>query len=242
MKDIAEAYLSANLLLCPLARRRPASGHKGCWCHCWLDRCRIIEPTAAAIAYGLDKKGESNILMFDLGGTFDVSVLTIDDGVFEVLATNSDTILLHKKKHGDDAAKDPKAMGKLKREAERPNDPSLFSCLKGINPDEAVPSGAAVQGGVLTGDDAVADVLQPDYEPSDSWCETTIEVAFEIDVDGILHCIGSRQGNGKSESITITNDKGRLSQEDIDRMVAEAEAMADDDNKVKEQIGGPEPV
>ena len=61
-----------------------------------LNVARIInEPTAAAIAYGLDKKGgEKNILVFDLGGgTFDVSVLTIDNGVFEVLATNGDTHL-----------------------------------------------------------------------------------------------------------------------------------------------------
>lgn len=61
-----------------------------------LNVARIInEPTAAAIAYGLDKKGgEKNILVFDLGGgTFDVSILTIDDGVFEVLATNGDTHL-----------------------------------------------------------------------------------------------------------------------------------------------------
>lgn len=56
---------------------------------------RIInEPTAAAIAYGLDKKGEKNILVFDLGGgTFDVSILSIEDGIFEVLATNGDTHL-----------------------------------------------------------------------------------------------------------------------------------------------------
>lgn len=101
-----------------------------------LKVARIInEPTAAAIAYGLDKKGESNILVFDLGGgTFDVSVLTIDDGVFEVLATNGDThlggedfdnriidhwIKAFKASTGLDANKDAKAKGKLKREAEK---------------------------------------------------------------------------------------------------------------------------
>ena len=98
---------------------------------------RIInEPTAAAIAYGLDKKGgEKNILVFDLGGgTFDVTLLTIDNGVFEVLATNGDTHLggedfdqrimkyflkVFKKKHKKDMSKDKRAMQKLRREAER---------------------------------------------------------------------------------------------------------------------------
>merc|ERR1719356_293653 len=97
---------------------------------------RIInEPTAAAIAYGLDKKGkEQNILVFDLGGgTFDVSVLTIDNGVFEVVSTNGDTHLggedfdqrildyfmkLIKRKYSKDVSKDPRARQKLRREAE----------------------------------------------------------------------------------------------------------------------------
>merc|ERR1712211_21788 len=98
---------------------------------------RIInEPTAAAIAYGLDKKdGEKNILVFDLGGgTFDVSLLTIDNGVFEVIATNGDThlggedfdqrviehfIKVFKKKTGKDIRKDDKAVQKLRREVEK---------------------------------------------------------------------------------------------------------------------------
>lgn len=98
---------------------------------------RIInEPTAAAIAYGLDKKGEEkNILVFDLGGgTFDVSVLALDNGVFEVLSTSGDThlggedfdhrvmeyfIKLIKKKYNKDISKDNKALGKLRRECER---------------------------------------------------------------------------------------------------------------------------
>ena len=98
---------------------------------------RIInEPTAAAIAYGLDKsEGESQIIVYDLGGgTFDVSLLSIDDGVFEVLATAGDTHLggedfdnrvieymlkQYKKKTGTDVSKNLRALGKLKREVEK---------------------------------------------------------------------------------------------------------------------------
>ncbi len=97
---------------------------------------RIInEPTAAALAYGLDKKGEKNILVFDLGGgTFDVTLLTIENGVFEVLATNGDTHLggedfdqrlieyfmnLWKRKYKSDLSKDKRALGKLRREVEK---------------------------------------------------------------------------------------------------------------------------
>merc|ERR1712242_410834 len=96
----------------------------------------INEPTAAAIAYGMDKKeGEKNVLVFDLGGgTFDVSLLTIDNGVFEVVATNGDThlggedfdqrvmehfIKLYKKKKGKDLRKDVRAVQKLRREVEK---------------------------------------------------------------------------------------------------------------------------
>merc|ERR1712060_99128 len=96
----------------------------------------INEPTAAAIAYGMDKKdGEKNVLVFDLGGgTFDVSLLTIDNGVFEVVATNGDTHLggedfdqrvmqhfmkVFQKKHGKDMSKDKRAIQKLRREVEK---------------------------------------------------------------------------------------------------------------------------
>jgi heat shock protein 5 len=142
MKETAEAFLGKNIK--DVAMTIPAyfndaqrQAKKDVGVIAGLNVARIInEPTAAAIAYGLDKKGgEKNIVVFYLGGgTFDVSILTIDNGVFEVLATNGDThlggedfdqrimeyfIKLIKKKNGKDISKDNRALGKLRRECER---------------------------------------------------------------------------------------------------------------------------
>lgn len=142
MQDIAEAYLGKKVTHAVVTvpayfndAQRQATKDAGTISG--LNVMRIInEPTAAAIAYGLDKKeGEKNILVFDLGGgTFDVSLLTIDNGVFEVVSTSGDThlggedfdqrvmeyfIKLTKKKKGKDIRKDNRALQKLRREVEK---------------------------------------------------------------------------------------------------------------------------
>ena len=142
MRQTAESYLDKEIKNAVVTvpayfndAQRQATKDAGTISGMKVDRI-INEPTAAAIAYGLDKKGgEKNILVFDLGGgTFDVTLLTIDNGVFEVLATNGDThlggedfdqrimkyfIKLFKKKHKTDMSKDKRAMQKLRRESER---------------------------------------------------------------------------------------------------------------------------
>jgi len=406
MKETAEAYLGKKVTHAVVTvpayfndAQRQATKDAGTIAG--LNVLRIVnEPTAAAIAYGLDKKGgESQIIVYDLGGgTFDVSLLSIDDGVFEVLATAGDThlggedfdnrvidhfIKLYKQKTGTDVSGNQRALGKLKREVEKAkrtlssqmstkleiesfeggNDlsetltrakfeelnvdlfrktlkpveqvlkdsgvkkddiaeivlvggstriPKVQQLLKeffgkepskGINPDEAVAYGAAVQGGILSGEEGLEEIVLIDVCPLSVGIETTggvftkliprntviptrktqifstaadnqptvliqvyegersmtkdnnllgkfelngippaprgvpqIEVTFEIDRNGILKVSASDKGTGKSESITITNEKGRLSQEDIDRMVREAEEFASEDEAQRKRI------
>ncbi|CAG9460862.1 unnamed protein product [Pedinophyceae sp. YPF-701] len=409
MKEIAEAYLGHSVSHAVVTvpayfndAQRQATKDAGVISGLKVERI-INEPTAAAIAYGLDKKGgEKNILVYDLGGgTFDVSILTIDNGVFEVVSTNGDThlggedfdqrmmeyfIRLVKRKHGKDIGKDGRALAKLRREVERAKRalssqhqirvevealvegidlsepltrarfeernldlfrktlgpvkkamsdaglekseideivlvggstriPKVQELLKeafdgkepnkGVNPDEAVAYGAAVQGGILSGvqDDNTKDILLIDVCPLSMGIETVggvmtkliprntviptkksqvfttyqdqqstvsiqvfegertmtkdnhllgkfdlsgippaprgvpqIEVTFEIDANGILNVGAQDKGTGKSERITITNDKGRLSEEDIERMVREAEEFAESDKAAKAKI------
>lgn len=366
-----------------------------------LEVLRIInEPTAASLAYGLEKKKDEKIAVYDLGGgTFDISVLEIGDGVFEVKSTNGDTHLggddfdqaiinwlvsEFKKENGVDLSKDAMALQRLKEAAEKAkcelstsqqtdiNLPFITAdatgpkhlnvnltrakldqlvddlicrtvapvrnCLKdggldvaamdevvlvggmtrmpkvqdkvrelfgkdphkGVNPDEVVAMGAAIQGGVLKGE--VRDVLLLDVTPLSLGIETLggvfttliernttiptrkseifstaadnqpsveihvlqgerkmaadnksigrfhldgipsaprgmpqIEVAFDIDANGILHVSAKDLGTGKEQKITITASSG-LDKSEIEKMVKDAEQHASDDQKQREAV------
>jgi len=411
MKQTAEAYLGCNVTKAVVTvpayfndAQRAATKDAGVIAG--LDIIRIInEPTAAAIAYGLDKvsSDEKNVLVFDLGGgTFDVSLLSVTDGVFEVLSTNGDTHLggedfdqrvmeyfmkVIKKKTGKDIRQDARAMQKLRREVEKAKRalssshqtrieieslidgqdfsetltrakfeelnmdlfkdtlkpvkkvlddaeltkgditdvilvggstriPKIRQLVKeffkgkeprgGVNPDEAVAEGAAVQACILSGDESAcgnADMVVIDTVPLSLGIETVrgvmakvisrntaiptkksqvfstaadnqevvtikvyegerpmtkdnhllgkfdltgippaqrgvpqIEVTFSVNADGMLEVSAKDKGSEREEKIVITNDNNRLTPEDIEKMLKEAEEWAEQDKQVKETV------
>jgi molecular chaperone DnaK len=406
MKETAEKYLGQEVKKAVITvpayfndSQRKATKDAGKIAGLEVERI-INEPTAAALAYGLDKKKSGTIAVYDLGGgTFDISILELGDGVFEVKSTNGDTTLggedfdatitdyiisEFKKDQGIDLANDKLAVQRVREAAEKAKIelssttqtdinlpfitadktgpkhinmkmtraklealvgdlvaktlapckqalkdadvkagdvtevvlvggmtrmPKVFDTVKsffgkephkGVNPDEVVALGAAIQGGVLQGD--VKDVLLLDVTPLSLGIETLggittklieknttiptkksqvfstaednqaavtirvtqgeremaadnkllgnfnlegiapaprgvpqIEVTFDIDANGIVSVGAKDKGTGKEQKITIKADGG-LSDEDIEKMVKEAEANKESDKKKRELV------
>lgn len=406
LKEAAEAYLGAKVTKAVITvpayfndSQRQATKDAGQVAG--LEVMRIVnEPTAAALAYGMDKKKDQTIAVYDFGGgTFDISILEVGEGVVEVKSTNGDTHLggdnidqriidwiieEYKKDQGIDLSKDRMALQRLKEASEKakmelssvleteinlpfitadasgpkhllmklsrakleslmedilqrsvgpckqaisdsgvkPSDidevilvggstriPRVQAIVKelfgrephrGVNPDEVVAVGAAVQAGVLSGE--VKDILLLDVTPlslgietlghvttkliprnttiptrkseifttaADSQTEVEIhvlqgerelsydnrtlgrfnlvgippaprgvpqvEVTFDIDANGIVNVSAKDLGTGKEQKITITSSSG-LNKDDVDKMLKDAQAHADEDKKKKEEI------
>jgi len=405
MKEMAENYLGTEVKHAVIAvpayfNDAQRQSTKDAGTIAGMNVLRIIDaPTAAGIAYGLDRKTEQNVLVYDLGGgTFDVSLLTIDIGYVDVVATSGDMhlggedfdnrlmqhfIKIFQKKHGKDMSKDKRSLQKLRREVENAkrgvssshqarleiealhdgvnffetltrarfeeinNDlfkntlgpvkqvledsglkknqideivfvggstriPKVQQLIKDffngkephreINPDEAVAYGAAVHAAILSGEFG-PDMIFLDVTPLTLGIETVggvmtkiisrntvlptkksqmfstyqdnqlefqvqvyegerpmtkdnhllgkfevqgipparrgqpqIEVTFEIDASGILYVTAEDKGSGKSEKRTITNDKDRLTEKQIEKLIKEAEQFADQDKEEKRRV------
>ncbi|KAB1261455.1 Heat shock 70 kDa protein 1B [Camelus dromedarius] len=260
MKEIAEAYLGhpvTNAVITVPAyfndSQRQATKDAGVIAG--LNVLRIInEPTAAAIAYGLDRtgKGERNVLIFDLGGgTFDVSILTIDDGIFEVKATAGDThlggedfdnrLVNHfveefKRKHKKDISQNKRAVRRLRTACERAKGP----CRPAPRPpgDRLPVRGHRLlhvhHQGAVRG--AVLGPFPEHLEPVEKALRDAKLDKAQIHDLVLVAAPPASPSTGKANKITITNDKGRLSKEEIERMVQEAEKYKAEDEVQRERV------